>query len=391
MLAHLARLAKEKDRLGRELLQWHEQLNRMFELTAHISQLRDPDEIELDLIRRFGTLLAAGAVFLDRAGCCQQIGLDGGAGAAVTAGPDSVRQALAVHVEAVRTTGRTIVPVLSASEAAALANSRVLVAALQGTGCEPGVIIVLRSASERAFEQRDVLAAESVLAHGAQVLSNADMVRHLQQTALETVCTLVNAIDAKDNYTATHSERAGGYARLLGEALGLPPSQLQALEWAGLLHDVGKIGVPELVLNKPGPFTAHEWEQMHQHPQIGHDVLKPVSQIIQVLEAVLLHHENHDGSGYPRGLRGREIPLEARIIHVVDILDALTTVRPYRQAYSFEGAIRLLELGAGRVTDPDLTSVLIETLRRHMAADPQGFRTRFGHAGGDPPTAGARN
>jgi HD-GYP domain-containing protein (c-di-GMP phosphodiesterase class II) len=217
------------------------------------------------------------------------------------------------------------------------------------------------------------------------------MVRHLQQTALETVCTLVNAIDAKDNYTAAHSERAGGYARLLGEALGLPRSRLQALEWAGLLHDVGKIGVPELLLNKPGPFTAEEWEQMHCHPQIGHDVLKPVSQLIPVLEAVLLHHENHDGSGYPRGLHGGETPLEARIIHVVDILDALTTVRPYRQAYPFEQAIRQLEMGAGTVTDPDLTKQFIETLRRQIATDPEGFCSRFGHPGVDPLLTPKRN
>jgi HD-GYP domain-containing protein (c-di-GMP phosphodiesterase class II) len=205
------------------------------------------------------------------------------------------------------------------------------------------------------------------------------MAERMQQTDLETVCALVNAIDAKDNYTSDHSERVGWLARLTGQAMELSQGQLRALEWAGLLHDVGKIGVPEHILNKPGRLTEREFEQMKCHARIGYDMLKPVERFAPVLEAVLHHHENHDGSGYPAGLAGTEIPLEARIIHVVDIFDALTTCRPYRSGYSLEDAFELLHRDAGRVTDPDVTQTMIDALRTCARDDPHVFRAHLEH------------
>ncbi len=379
VLTHLTHLAEEQDRLTQEVRQCHEQLNLVYEVAAHLSCLRDPDEVETDLLRRVGTLLAADAVFLDRGGCCQHVVLDGKGAAVPPVGPNEVRGTLALPVEDVRTSLRAQILPVALGARLRPADARVLLAPLRRTGRETGVIIALRAAPTPAFETRDALAAESVLAYGAQVLTNAEMVRHLQHTALETVCSLVNAIDAKDNYTASHSERVGGYALLLGKTVGLTKSQLQALEWAGLLHDIGKIGVPETVLNKPGRFDESEWVQMRKHPQIGHDVLRPVGQFVSVLKAVLWHHENHDGSGYPDGRGGAEIPLEARIIHVVDIFDALTTVRPYRRAFSFPHAARLLERGAGRTTDPELTHVFLDIVRRELGARPAEFLARFGH------------
>jgi HD-GYP domain-containing protein (c-di-GMP phosphodiesterase class II) len=202
------------------------------------------------------------------------------------------------------------------------------------------------------------------LTYGTQALNNALLAGHLQRAALETVYALVNAIDAKDNYTSDHSERVGLLARQTGEALQLPPERRQALEWAGLLHDVGKIGIPETILNKPGKLTRAEFGQMKLHPRIGHDMLSPVGRFAPVLEAVLCHHENFDGSGYPDGLRGTQIPLDARIVHVADIYDALTTCRPYRAAYDRAHALDLLERDAGRVTDPEITRVFIAAMRQ---------------------------
>jgi HD-GYP domain-containing protein (c-di-GMP phosphodiesterase class II) len=199
------------------------------------------------------------------------------------------------------------------------------------------------------------------------------------QSAAIYLCTLVNAIDAKDHYTSAHSERVGGLARLTGEALGLSKEQIQALECSGLLHDVGKIGVAEQILNKPGALTPAEFEEMKKHAQVGYDMLRPVAQFQPILSVVLHHHENHDGSGYPAGLAGEAIPLGARIIHVVDIFDALTTHRPYRKAYDSELALRVIEAGAGRATDPKVTELFIEALRRHMTEHPADFRARFGH------------
>jgi len=378
--AHLASLLAEKEILGRELLRCHEQLNLVFEITAHISRLHDPEAIEAALLRRFATMLQAGAIFLDRGGCCMRIVLDGTDGRELNLKPEAVRGCLVTHIEAVRQLRAARAPILSSKENAALDGARVLLGTLLRADSEPGVVIALRHGEEPPFDRGDVLAAESVLTYGAQVFSNLLMVRHLQRTALETVCTLVNAIDAKDNYTSAHSERVGGLARLTGEALGLPKTRLQALEWAGLLHDVGKIGVPEQILNKRGALTAEEWEQMRRHSTVGYEVLKPVAQFEPVLDAVLYHHENHDGSGYPAGLRGARIPLDAQIIHVVDIFDALTTDRPYRAAHDIPQAIALLQEGAGRMTDPELTELFIETIRQYMATDPAGFRARFGHS-----------
>jgi HD-GYP domain-containing protein (c-di-GMP phosphodiesterase class II) len=375
----MIQLLEEKETLGRELLRCHEQLNLVFEITGHIAKLHDPDAIQGVLLRRYGAMLKAGALFLDRAGCCVRLDLAGTGGKRLEVSPEHVRAALAPYVEAVRRSRRALVAPLTQDEAAPLGGARALLATLPRADTEMGVVVALRDSGEPPFDAGDVLASESVLAYGAQVLGNVLTVRHLQRTALETVCTLVNAIDAKDNYTSAHSERVGGFARLTGQALGLPRVRLQTLEWAGLLHDVGKIGIPETILNKAGPLTPEEFEHMKRHARVGHEVLKPVAQFEPVLEAVLYHHENFDGSGYPEGLQGQQIPLDARIIHVVDIFDALTTTRPYRDSYDFEQAARVLEAGAGGATDPEITRLFIETLRRYRAEEPAGFRARFGH------------
>jgi len=310
----------------------------------------------------------------------------------VKVGPDAVRGVRSLHVEDVRVGRRVPVPPLSAREKATLGGAQALLGVLLRPDTETGVVVALRHDAEPGFDTGDILASEAVLAYGGQILGKvlmvrslqrtALMVRSLQRTALETVCTLVNAIDANDTYTAAHSERVGGFARLTGEAMGLPKARLQILEWAGMLHDVGKIGVPEHILNKPGALTDAEFEQMKRHPTVGYEVLKPVAQLEPVLEVVLYHHENFDGSGYPKGLVGEQIPVDARMIHVVDIFDALTTNRPYRKSYDVNQAVALLEQGMGRATDPEVTRLFIETLRRHRVEDPSGFRVRFGHLTG---------
>jgi HD-GYP domain-containing protein (c-di-GMP phosphodiesterase class II) len=377
--AHLDRLEGEKEVLGRELARCHEQLDLVFEIAEHLSNLHDPEVVQAALLRRFGAMLNADAVFLDRAGCCMRIELEPTGVSPLDLLPERLRGVLAPHVETVRQGRRALIPALVPQDVAQLHGARVLLGTLQRADTETGVVIAVRSAGAAVFDPGDVLAAEAVLAYGAQALHSVVTVRHLQRTALETVCTLVNAIDAKDNYTSAHSERVGGLARLTGEALELPKPKLQALEWAGLLHDVGKIGVPELILNKPGALTPAEFEEMKKHSRTGHEVLKPVAQFEAVLDAVLYHHESHDGLGYPEGLRGDQIPLDARIIHVVDIFDALTTNRPYRTSYDIEQAIRILEAGAGRATDPHVTRLFIDTLRRFRAERPDEFRARFGH------------
>jgi len=377
--SHIESLLAEKEDLGRELLRRHEQLNLVFEITEHISNLQDPDTVETALLRHYGTVLGASAVFLDRAGCCMRVEPDASSPPAPAVGTHRVRAALAAQIEDARHGRRACTPAMSPAARTALADAHVLLGSFHRADADISVVIALRDQDQPPFDAGDILAADSVLAYGAQVLNNVLMLQHLRRSALETVCTLVNAIDAKDNYTSDHSERVGGFARLTGEALGLPKSHLQALEWAGLLHDVGKIGISEYVLNKPGPLTPAEFDEMKRHPQIGHDVLKPVAQFDGVSETVLYHHENHDGSGYPRSLVGDAVPLDARIIHVVDIFDALTTSRPYRSKYGIERAFHMLDAGAGRITDPDITRLFVETLQRYRTEEPARFLALFGH------------
>jgi HD-GYP domain-containing protein (c-di-GMP phosphodiesterase class II) len=151
------------------------------------------------------------------------------------------------------------------------------------------------------------------------------------------------------------------------------------LEWSGLLHDVGKLGIPEHILNKPGDLTAEEFEQIKRHPRLGYDVLRPISSLKPVLDAVLFHHEDYDGSGYPEGLSGERIPLLARILHVADIFDALTSTRSYRAGLGVDQALDLLAQKAGRITDPAVTAAFIDAFRHYMRTQPEEFALRFPH------------
>jgi putative nucleotidyltransferase with HDIG domain len=372
-----ARGAPADGQLGHELRRCQDQLQLVFDLSSQLASGPDFDALQSVLLRRYGAMLQSEAVYLDRAGCCMSVPPEEPETRRVEPAPDRLREVLARVVERVRREGRP--QVVSAGETARLNGAHVLLAALPSTEGETGVVVALREPGAPPFAENDVRASEAMLGFGAQILNQALTVRHLQRTALETVCTLVNAIDAKDNYTSAHSERVGGLARLTAEALGLGKEKVQALECSGLLHDIGKIGVPEQILNKPGALTTAEFEEMKKHAQVGYDMLRPVAQFQPILDVVLHHHENHDGSGYPTGLAGDAIPLGARIIHVVDIFDALTTHRPYRKAYDIELALRVLETGAGRVTDPSVTSSFVKALRRYITEHPADFRARFGH------------
>ena len=153
---------------------------------------------------------------------------------------------------------------------------------------------------------------------------------------------LSNAIEAKDAYTEGHAERVGHYAVEIGKQLGLGPDALRNLRLGGVLHDIGKIGVPEQILNKPGPLDDEEWRVMKRHPEIGDRICRPLHSLRGVLPIIRSHHERPDGSGYPDGLRGEDVPLEARIVGIADIYDALATTRSYKRSFSRERCVEIL-------------------------------------------------
>src|SRR5580692_5470966 len=159
---------------------------------------------------------------------------------------------------------------------------------------------------------------------------------------------LALSIEAKDPYTKGHCDRLSSYSEALGRRLGLPQEQCVALRRAGVVHDIGKIAVPEHILIKPGPLTEAEWEVMREHPVIGERICAPLRSFRLVLPIIRHHHEKLDGTGYPDGLKGDKIPLTARVLQITDIYDALVTDRPYRKALPHEEAIQTMRSEARR-------------------------------------------
>jgi putative nucleotidyltransferase with HDIG domain len=175
--------------------------------------------------------------------------------------------------------------------------------------------------------------------------------RRLERASLQALRGLANALEAKDPYTHGHSERVGHWAGRTATAMKLPGDATAIVAQAGLLHDIGKIGVPEAVLRKPGPLGSGEWEVMRQHPVTGAQIVAPFEFFAEGACIIRHHHERCDGSGYPDRLLRDDIPLGSRIVAVVDVYDALTSDRPYRRALSVRDALRELEREAGRTLD----------------------------------------
>jgi putative two-component system response regulator len=167
---------------------------------------------------------------------------------------------------------------------------------------------------------------------------------------------LARSIEARDAYTGEHCERLARYSVQLGERIGLPEEQLTALRRGGVLHDIGKVAVPDAILLKPNPLTKEETEIMKQHTIVGERICSPLKSLRLVLPIIRHHHEKLDGSGYPDGLKGEGIPLTARVLQTVDVYDALTTPRPYnRGAVSRERALEIMEEGVKKGWwDPNL-------------------------------------
>lgn len=183
--------------------------------------------------------------------------------------------------------------------------------------------------------------------------------RELENTYLSTLQALSNALDLRDTQTQGHSRRVTAYSVLIAKAMGLKGTDLAAVVQGSLLHDVGKIGVPDGILKKPDELTDEEWAKMRQHPQWGYEMLRGIQFLEGALPIVLYHQEHYDGKGYPYGLKGDEIPLTARIFAVADTFDAMTSERPYRTAYSAEDAKREIVRQAGSQFDPKVVEVFV--------------------------------
>jgi diguanylate cyclase (GGDEF)-like protein/putative nucleotidyltransferase with HDIG domain len=186
----------------------------------------------------------------------------------------------------------------------------------------------------------------------------------LAPAVVETVTSLAFAIDAKDHYTQGHSQKVSAYSVMIAQALGLTTAEVEEIRLAGLLHDIGKVGIPEQILNKSGPLDATEWETMKTHTDLGARILEPLKPMVRIREMVRHHHEFYDGTGYPLRLEGQQIPHGARVIAIADAYDTITSERTYKKARSPEDAFAELERCAANQFDPQIVRVFIDTMRR---------------------------
>jgi energy-coupling factor transport system substrate-specific component len=179
----------------------------------------------------------------------------------------------------------------------------------------------------------------------------------------QTVMAIANAVDAKDPRTSEHSRRVALYSRQIAEACGLDPETCRNIEWTARMHDIGKIGVRDAVLNKAGRLTDEEYGEMKAHTTRGAKILENFTLVSNVIEGAEYHHERYDGKGYPKGLKGEEIPLSARIIGVADAFDAMTANRVYRKQLDFSYVLGELERGKGTQFDPRFVEILLQLIR----------------------------
>jgi diguanylate cyclase (GGDEF)-like protein/putative nucleotidyltransferase with HDIG domain len=201
--------------------------------------------------------------------------------------------------------------------------------------------------------------------------------RHVQEMAdlhLATIEALALAIDAKDQTAQSHIRRVQVYAAGLAKRLGMPDQEIQGVKTAALLHDIGKLAVPEHILSKPGPLTQEEFQKVRIHPQVGAEIISAVPFPYPVAPLILSHHERWDGKGYPRGLKAEEIPLGARILSVVDYFDALTSDRPYHRAMTHDAALGLLQQESGKALDPAVVMMFVTNLPQ-LAEEAQRLET----------------
>jgi len=230
-----------------------------------------------------------------------------------------------------------------------------------------GVLNVNNKESRQKFDEKDLRLLTILADQSAMTIENAELYKHMQDTYLGTIQTLARAIDAKDPHTKGHSDRVTRYAVKIAQEMNLSETTIRNIQYAALIHDIGKIGIQETILAKKGKLSETEYEILKMHPLIGESIITPVKFLNGIAPLILYHHEHYDGKGYLEGLRGEGIPLGARIISVADAFDAMTSDRPYRRALTKEEVRRELEKESGKRFDPEVIKALLRLLdRREM-------------------------
>lgn len=223
-----------------------------------------------------------------------------------------------------------------------------------------GVLTLIRANHSQPFSDLDLEIINVLASQASIAIENVRLYQNIRDNYLKTIRGFALAVEAKDRYTHGHSENVMKYTIVLAKKLGLSDTEIEQVKYAGLLHDIGKIGVPELILNKPGKLTDEEFEEIKKHPELGARIIADVPFLKSLVPLVLHHHEFFNGSGYPQGIAGNDIPLGARILCVCDAFEAMTSDRPYRQAMPFEKALSILEQNKQKQFDPAIVDLFKE-------------------------------
>ncbi|MGI8865111.1 MAG: HD-GYP domain-containing protein [Rubrobacteraceae bacterium] len=216
-------------------------------------------------------------------------------------------------------------------------------------GRESGALFLVRESRPHTTEEGASL--KLVARQLDRARERAELSAAREKATLDTIAALAATLETRDGITGEHIRRTQGLAERIVEALDLTSNSVRVVRYASVLHDIGKVGIPDAILNKPGKLDENEWEFMRRHPRIGADIVDQIEGFEEISAAIIAHHERYDGGGYPFGLKGEEIPIEARIISVVDTYDAMTSDRPYRRALSHDTAIAELSRCAGTQFD----------------------------------------
>lgn len=225
-------------------------------------------------------------------------------------------------------------------------------------------VITIYTSKPRDFSQDEIDLLSTFASQASIAIENAQLYADMKSQYLSMVMALAAAIEAKDSYTHGHSTKVMEFAVKIGIELGLSEDEIETVRYAGLLHDIGKIGVKDVILTKQDRLTDEEIKELHRHPEYGASIMERVEILKEIAPLTLYHHERYDGSGYPLGLKGEQIPLGARILAVADTFDAMIADRPYRKAFPFDFVKQEMKKAAGTQLDPEIVKVFFEILKR---------------------------
>jgi len=226
-----------------------------------------------------------------------------------------------------------------------------------------GVVNVINKKSGKQFSEDDLKFLGGVISVASTALKNAQLNKQVQGHYINVIITLAKTLDAKDHYTKSHSENVDKFSVLIAKEMGLSLSEIEEIHRAALLHDIGKIAIPDSILLKPSGLTEVEYEIVKSHPVHAEEIISSIFFLQNTAKIIRHHHERYDGKGYPDGIAGEKIELGSRIIGVADALDAMTSDRPYRDALSLSEAAQQLEKGKGTQFDPNVADVMLKIIK----------------------------